>query len=176
MSVREQRQRQTETVHTLKGLGRIYFTVTPPCGLLCVYSWTDADNMLCMLIDLWLRATVYLIKPICRGAEMPACVFCKTVQLHERFELHERYMSKWAAEPKETWQSSVQRLIGALLSCCCLVSHAQRCWHQNLARLWMKAPSSLCVDKSGSELSPHSSELWNKLFFGGFFARLFVFV
>lgn len=25
-------------------------------------------------------------------------------------------------EPKETWQSSVQRLIGALLSCCCLVS------------------------------------------------------
>lgn len=47
VSVREQKKRQTEKVHTLKGLGRTSFTVITPCGLLCVYSSTDADDMLC---------------------------------------------------------------------------------------------------------------------------------
>ena len=40
-------QKQTETVHTLKGLERTSSTVITPCGLLCVYSSTDADDMLC---------------------------------------------------------------------------------------------------------------------------------
>lgn len=134
----------------IKRAGKNIFYSNTLRASLCLLKHRRRRHVVCMLIDLWAKR--YSISPKnCRGAEKPICVFRKTVQLHEQ------------PEPKETWRRSVQLLIRALMSCCCLVSHAWRCWHQALAGLCVKASSSVCVDKFGSALSPHWSQLWNRL-------------